>query len=143
MLNRTNRTLSATTNRLDLGTRTFGLLAGGNLGNLTLRNARNFSVSVVRAVVSKHSKIQVEAPPIMASKPTKCSMLSMPGSSLLVTQPSQGRWSRGQGQTARSQAASSYGLSRPSLDWRSGGNGLAARAARADLALDTGAAPIS
>ena len=138
MLNRTNRTLSATTNRLDLGTRTFGLLAGGNLGNLTLRTALDFSVSIV---ASKHPKIQVDASPIRASKPAKTSMPAMPGSSFLVAEPSQGRWPRGQGQAARLQAASSGCDSRSSLDWRYGGDGPAGRAARADLALTTGSAP--
>ena len=43
MLNRTNRTLSATTNRLNLGTRTLGhLVASDNNGTLTLRAARPF-----------------------------------------------------------------------------------------------------
>lgn len=37
MLNRTNRTLSANSNRLNLGTRSFALVLGGNMGQKSLR----------------------------------------------------------------------------------------------------------
>ena len=46
MSNRTNRTLSATTNRLNLGTRKLDLNASANNGGLTLRTAHTLPVLV-------------------------------------------------------------------------------------------------
>ncbi len=54
MLNRTNRTLSANTNRLNLGTRKLDQNASDNNGTLTLRTAHLFPVAAVRAGVVEY-----------------------------------------------------------------------------------------
>ena len=105
MLNRTNRTLSAHTNRLNLGTRNLGLQAVGNNGNLTLRTAHRFldPTVVVRTGVVEYPRIPVEAPPIAAMpKPMKPAMSSMFGSSPRPSSPSRGFRAWDQGQSAMS-----------------------------------------
>jgi hypothetical protein len=166
MLNRTNRTQSANTNRLDLGTRKLGLQAGGNNGSLTLRTAHSFPTVVVRTGVEEYPRIPVEAPPIAAMpKPMKPAMSAMPGSSPRPASPSRGFQAWDQGQSAMSsqpaptvavlgdvagtsridapQVTPSQGHPRSSLGWHCDRTRRAGRSARAALALVTGAAPIS
>ena len=92
MLNRTNRTLSANTNRLNLGTRNLALLAGDNHGSSTLRTAHAIPVVVVRTGIKDHPGILLEAPPIKAGpKRRKPSMMSeMSGSSPRLSSPARG-----------------------------------------------------
>ena len=67
MLNRTNRTLSANTNRLNLGTRTLANLANGNDGSMTLRTAVEFGVVSLPEMMPKSMK--PGAIPIPGSSP--------------------------------------------------------------------------
>jgi hypothetical protein len=166
MLNRTNRTLSANTNRLDLGTRMLGLNAGANNGSLTLRTAHPFPTVVVRTGVAEYPGIHGEAPPIEAEpKPMKPAMSAMTGSSPRPASPARDFRAWDQGQSAMSsqpaqafavltdgvgtsggdtpQVSPSQGHSRSSLAWHCDRMRRAGRSARAALALVTGAAPIS
>ncbi len=63
MLNRTYRTLSANTNRLNLGTRSLATLAGGNTGAMTLR-FRSYS-SVSHAYMSKRNEVMRKFDPFI------------------------------------------------------------------------------
>ncbi len=164
MLNRTNRTLSANTNRLNLGTRKLDLNASDNNGSLTLRTAHLFPVVAVRTGVVEYPGIPVEAPPIEAMpKPMKPAMSAMPGSSPRSSRPAQGFRAWDQGQSAMSsqpaqtaavlrdvvgtvrgvtpQVSSSQSHSRSSLAWHCDRRRRAGRSARAALALVTEAAP--
>jgi hypothetical protein len=166
MLNRTNRTLSANTNRLDLGTRKLDLNASANNGSLTLRTAHPFPTVVVRTGIVEYPGIPVEAPPIEAMpKPLKPKMSAIPGSSPRPSSPARDFRAWDQGQSAMSsqpaqsfavltdgvgtggrvtpQLSPSQGHSRSSLAWRCDRMRRAGRSARAALALVTGAAPLS
>jgi hypothetical protein len=165
MLNRTNRTLSANTNRLNLGTRNLAHNASGNNGSLTLRTARTLpAVVTVRAGVVAYPGFMFEEPSIMGPKPMKPAIRPMSGSSPESSRPAQGFWAWDQGQSAAlsSQpaqpgavlrdevgtgrgdappASPSRSHSRSSLAWHCDRMRLAGRSARAALALVTGAAP--
>jgi hypothetical protein len=164
MLNRTNRTLSANTNRLNLGTRQLANGASDNNGSLTLRTAHAFPVVAMRAGVVEYPGIPMEGPPIMAGlKSAKPATFAMTGSSPESSRPAQGFWAWDQGQTASSsqparlgrvlrdvvgtvgvvepRVAPSQGHPRSSLGWHCDRSRLAGRSARAALALVTEAAP--
>ena len=166
MLNRTNRTLSANTNRLNLGTRMLDQNASANNGSLTLRTARLFPAVVVRTGSVEHPGIPIEGPPILAGlKRMKPAMPAMTGSSPRTTRPAPGFWAWDQGQSAMSsqltqpaavlrdvaatgkgvmpQVSPSRSHTRSSLAWHCDRRGRAGRSARAALALVTGAAPVS
>jgi hypothetical protein len=166
MLNRTNRTLSANTNRLNLGTRKLDLNASANNGSLTLRTSQTFPVVSVRTGVVIYPGLMFEEPTIMEPKPLKPAMLPMSGSSPESSRPAQGFWAWDQGQTVllSSQPSqpgavlrdvvgtgrgvappvtSSQGHSRSSLGWHCDRSRRAGRSARAALALVSGAPPIS
>jgi hypothetical protein len=167
MLNRTNRTLSANTNRLDLGTRMLGLNAGANNGSLTLRTASyRFPTDTVRAEIVEHPGITGEAPPTEAMpKPLKPAMSRMLGSSPRPASPARGFRAWDQGQSAMSsqpaqpiavlsdvvgtgrgvtpQVTPTRSLTRSSLAWPCDRTRRAGRSARAALALVTGATPTS
>jgi len=97
MLNRTNRTLSANTNRLNLGTRKLDQDASANIGNLTLRTAHVEPVVVsVRAVHLTYPGFGFGGPSITGPKPMKPAMSEMTGSSPESSWPGQGRASRDQ-----------------------------------------------
>jgi hypothetical protein len=164
MLNRTNRTLSANPNRLDLGTRKLDQNASANIGNLTLRTAHTLPVVTVRTGVVAYPGFLFEGPFIMGPKPLKPAMRPRSGSSPESSRPAQGFWAWDQGQTAvmSSQpaqpgsvlrdvvgtgrgvappASPSRSHSRSSLAWHCDRMRLAGRSARAALALVTGATP--
>ena len=163
MLNRTNRTLSANTNRLNLGTRKLDLVASLNNGSLTLRTAHTLPAVTVRAGFVAYPGFKFEEPPIMGPKPMKPAMRPMSGSSPESSRPAQGFWAWDQGQTASSsqparlgrvlqdvvgpvgvvepRVAPSQGHPRSSLGWHCDRSRLAGRSARAALALVTEAAP--
>jgi hypothetical protein len=166
MLNRTNRTLSANTNRLNLGTRKLDLNASANNGSLTLRTAHLFPTVVVRTGFGEYPGIKGEAPPIKAMpKPMKPAMSAMSGSfprplsslrklsawnqgqSAMSSQPAQtlgvltGAQLTGRGVAPR--VSPSQDHSRSSLAWHCDRIRQAGRSARAALALVTGAAPLS
>jgi len=165
MLNRTNRTLSATTNRLNLGTRKLDQNASANNGSLTLRTAHLFPF-VVRTGLVEYPGIPMEGPPISAGpKRMKPAMPAMTGSSPRTLKLAMGFWAWDQGQSAMSSqltqslavlrdvAAEGKGVtpqvtpsrvhSRSSLAWHCDRRRRAGRSARAALALVTGAAPFS
>src|SRR5947209_8198709 len=97
MLNRTNRTLSANTNRLNLGTRKLDQNASANIGTLTLRTAHvDHDVVSVRAVHVVYPGFPFGGPSIMGPKPMKPAMPEMAGSSPEPSWPVQGRASRDQ-----------------------------------------------
>ncbi len=102
MLNRTNRTLSANPNRLNLGTRKLDGNASANIGSLTLRTAHVGHVVVsVRAGSVMDPGFRFEGPPIMAPKPMKPAIPAISGSSPESSWPRLGRASRDlQGQPA-------------------------------------------
>jgi hypothetical protein len=82
MLNRTNRTLSANTNRLNLGTRKLDQNASANIGSLTLRTAHvDHDVVSVRAVHLLYPGFGFGGPSITGPKPMKPAMSEMAGSS--------------------------------------------------------------
>jgi hypothetical protein len=161
MLNRTNRTLSATTNRLNLGTRKLDQDASANNGSLTLRTAHASPVVVnVRTGVVPYPGFVFEEPFIMGPKPLKPATQAMSGSSPESSRPAQGFWAWDQGQTVQlsSQPAqpglvlrdvvgtgrgvappvtSSQRHSRSSLAWHCDSMRRAGRSARAALALVT------
>jgi hypothetical protein len=166
MLNRTNRTLSANTNRLDLGTRKLDLNASANNGSLTLRTAHHFPTVVVRTGTEEYPGIPMEAPPIVAGpKRMKPAMPRMSGSSPRPSSPARDFRAWDQGQTAMlSQPAQTVGvlsdvvgtgrgvtpqvtpsqfLTRSSLAWRCDRRRRAGRSARAALALVPETSPIS
>ena len=166
MLNRTNRTLSANTNRLNLGTRKLDQNASANNGSLTLRTAHHFPVVVVRTGVLEYPGIPMEGPPIPAGpRSKKPAMSAMTGSSPRSSRPAQGFWAWDQGQSAMlaqliqpavvlrdfagtgksvaPRVSPSQGHSRSSLAWHCDPRRRAGRSARAALALVTGASPIS
>jgi len=91
MLNRTNRTLSANLNRLNLGTRKLDQFASANIGNLTLRTAHVDHVVSVRAGSFEYPGFKFVAPPIMGPEPLKPAMPSMAGSSPGSPWPTTGR----------------------------------------------------
>lgn len=168
MLNRTNRTLSAHTNRLNLGTRKLDQNASANNGSLTLRTSvTQPAVRVRTGVVPYPGIIPFEGPSIREPKPElKPAIQTMSGSSFsMSSRPAQGFWAWDQGQTVMSaqlaqpggspldhlglggrvtsQVSSSQAHSRSSLGWHCDRPRRADRLARADLALVTGASPIS
>jgi len=75
MLNRTNGTLSANTNRLNLGTRSLALVAGFNVGEQTLR-VRHAHPSKRKDSARIGSAYRID-PPIMGGDPVP----AVPGSS--------------------------------------------------------------
>jgi hypothetical protein len=167
MLNRTNRTLSANPNRLNLGTRNLlALVAGGNTGSQTLRTAHEFPTAVVRAGFEEYSRIQGTAKPISAMpKPLKPAMSATPGSSPSLGDPSwdSSVWDQGQAAMSSQPTQTSAALesgdgartgsdtpltppqghSRSNLGRRCDRTRRAGRSARAVLALVTGATPTS
>jgi hypothetical protein len=166
MLNRTNRTLSANTNRLNLGTRKLANNASDNNGSLTLRTASTMPVVHVRTgVVPYPGFIVFEEPSIQGPKPMKPTIQAMSGSSTMSSRPSQGFWAWDQGQTTQSSQPvqpswslfdldglggrvtplpqSLQSLSRTFLDRHCDRPRRAGRSARAALALVTGASPTS
>jgi hypothetical protein len=165
MLNRTNRTLSANTNRLNLGTRKLDQNASANNGSLTLRTSPTLPVVSVRTGVEPYPVFIFEGPSIKGPKPMKPMMGLMSGSSSESSRPAQGFWAWDQGQIARSSqpaqrgevlqdilgsvgsvtplVTSSLGHSRSSLAWHCDRPRRAGRSARAALALVTGATPAS
>jgi len=164
MLNRTNRTLSANTNRLNLGTRKLDQNASANNGSLTLRTAHPSPVVTVRTGVVTYPGLKFEEPFIMGLKPMKPAMRPMSGSSPESSRPAQGFWAWDQGQTVHSSSqpaqpgsvlrdvvgtgrrvapqvvTPSQRQARSSLAWHCDRLRLAGRSARAALALVTGAA---
>ena len=97
MLNRTNRTLSANTNRLNLGTRKLDRNASANIGSLTLRTAHvDHDVVSVRADHLVYPGLAFGGPSMRAPKPWKPAMSVMAGSSPESSWPVQGRSSRDQ-----------------------------------------------
>lgn len=101
MLNRTNRTLSANTNRLNLGTRKLDQNTSANNGSLTLRSAvvDHHVVVAVRAEHRTDPGFRFEGPPIMGPKPAYFAIPKMSGSSLDSSRPSRassGRVQQGQ-----------------------------------------------
>ena len=167
MLNRTNRTLLANTNRLNLGTRMLGHLASDNNGSLTLRTARVFPTAAVRAGVVDYPEISAEAPPLMAMpKPEKPAKPATSGSSSRPDSPARGFRAGDQGQSVMSSQPAQPVVvtlrdvvgtvgsvtplvspiqvhSRSSLAWPCNRSRRASRSARAALALVAGSAPIS
>ncbi len=161
MLNRTNRTLSANTNRLNLGTRKLDQNASANNGSLTLRTAHTPAVVSVRTGVVPYPGFVFGEPFIMGPKPSKPAMPPMSGSSPESSRPAQGFWAWDQGQTVQlSSQPSQPGLvlrdvvgtgrgvappvvtpaqshSRSSLAWHCDSMRRAGRSARAALALVT------
>jgi len=162
MLNRTNRTLSANTNRLNLGTRKLDQNASANNGSLTLRTAHTPpAVLSVRTGVVPYPGFRFEEPFIMEPKPLKPAMQATSGSSPESSRPAQGFWAWDQGQTmpSSSQPAQpgsvlqdvvgtgrgvappvvtpSQRQARSSLAWLCDRMRLAGRSARAALALVT------
>ena len=76
MLNRTNRTLSANTNRLNLGTRKLDQNASANIGTLTLRTAHvDHDVVSVRAVHLVYPGLAFGGPSIKGPKPIEPEIL--------------------------------------------------------------------
>jgi hypothetical protein len=163
MLNRTNRTLSANSNRLNLGTRKLDLNASANNGSLTLRTSQTFPVVSVRTGVVIYPGLKFEGPIIMEPKPLKPAMLPMSGSSPESSRPAQGFWAWDQGQIVlssqpaqpafvlRDVVGTGRGVAPPvvtpaqsharsSLAWHCDSMRLAGRSARAALALVTEAA---
>ncbi len=163
MLNRTNRTLSANSHRLNLGTRLLAHDASDNYG-LTLRTAHAFPVVAVRAGVVESPGIPMEGPPIMAGlKSIKPATPTMTGPSPRSSRPAQGFWAWDQGQSVASsqparpdsvprdvvgsvgvgepRVSPSQGQPRSSLAWHCDRSRLAGRSARAALALVSEAAP--
>jgi hypothetical protein len=165
MLNRTNRTLSAHTNRLNLGTRKLDLNASTNNGRLTLRTALTSPVVSVRTGFVPYPGFRFEEPSIMGPKPMKPTIRPMSGSSTESSRPAQGFWAWDQGQTAllsqpeqpgevlrdlagslgsvKPLNSSSRSHSRTSLAWHCDRARPAGRSARAALAMVTGATPAS
>jgi len=167
MLNRTNRTLSANLNRLNLGTRMLGLNAGVNNGSLTLRTAPVYPTAAVRVEVLEHPAIQEQAPPIQAMpKPGKPAMSMILGSSPGMSSSARDLTARDQRSSAISTpprpvvdvppgVAEEFGSVRPlglssrshpgsSLGWHCDRSRRAGRPARsADLTLIAGASPIT
>jgi hypothetical protein len=167
MLNRTNRTLSANTNRLNLGTRKLDLNASGNNGSLTLRTVPTSPEVFVRTGFGPYLRFIIEGPAIPEPKPMKPTMgFLMSGSSTESSRPAQGFWAWDQGQTVvssqpgqplgsslrdtlgrsgsvRPLIKASLRHSRTSLDRHCDRPRRAGRSARAALALVTGATPAS
>jgi len=166
MLNRTNRTLSANTNRLNLGTRMLGLNAGVNNGSLTLRTAQIFPTVTVRAEILEYPAIQEAAPPIKAMpKPAKPAMSMRPSSfpGLIGSARNSTAWNQGQtvllsqpnpvvdvptGVNVRVRGVnpldpSRQSHSRSTLGWHCDRASRAGRSARAVLALVAGISPIT
>ena len=169
MLNRTNRTLSANTNRLNLGTRKLDQNASANIGSLTLRTAHAFTVVTVRTGVVEYHGIPdgVDRPLKRNRNAMKPAMRpAMTGSSPRSSRPAQGFWAWDQGQSAMSSQLAQPALvlrdvagtgkgaaprvspsprshTRSSLAWHCDRTRRAGRSARAALALVTGAAPIT
>jgi hypothetical protein len=159
MLNRTNRTLSANTNRLNLGTRKLDQNASANIGSLTLRTAQvDHDVVSVRAVHLKYPGFVFGGPSIAGPKPMKPAMSEMAGSSPESSWPIPGQASRDQQGQPVALASQPVGtvvvrsgdngtdrcvppprssapqrLSRPTLDRRCDRSRLASRLARATL----------
>src|SRR3954454_3189586 len=96
MLNRTNRTLSANTNRLNLGTRKLDQNASANIGSLTLRSAHVEHAVSVRAVPLMYPGSGFGGPSITGPKPPKSAMPEMTGSSPESSWPGLGQASRDQ-----------------------------------------------
>jgi hypothetical protein len=96
MLNRTNRTLSANRNRLNLGTRKLDRKASANIGSLTLRTAHVDLAVSVRAGFVEYPGFGFEGPPIGVLKPVMPAMLAMSGSSPESSRSTPGRASRDQ-----------------------------------------------
>ena len=92
MLNRTNRTLSANPTRLNLGTRSFALVANGNIGNETLRHAHAAFPVAVRAGMVRYPVPIGFMVPIMGPKPMKSVKHPTSGSSPMPSWPTSGRW---------------------------------------------------
>ncbi len=93
MLNRTNRTLLATTNRLNLGTRSLDQISSGNNnGSLTLRFAHVAHPVAVRVgVVAYPEAFAIEGGRAFGPlDPSPAAMPSMSGSSSASGQPSPG-----------------------------------------------------
>jgi len=167
MLNRTNRTLSANTNRLNLGTRKLDQNASANNGSLTLRTAHTPpAVVTVRTGVVPYPGFKFEEPFIMEPKPMKPVIRPISGSSPESSRPAQGFWAWDQGQTAIQSSQPSQPIavlrdvagtagsvkppvtstlrhSRSSLAWHCDRSRRAGRSARAALALVSGASPIT
>ena len=159
MLNRTNRTLSANTNRLNLGTRKLDQNASANNGSLTLRTAHTLPAVTVRTGVVPYPGFLFEEPFIMEPKHLKPAMPPTSGSSPESSRPAQGFWAWDQGQSAMSSQLAQPALvlrdvagtgrgatprvsparrhSRSSLAWHCDSMRRAGRSARAALALVT------
>ena len=92
MLNRTNRTLSANPTRLNLGTRSFALVANGNIGNETLRNAHAAQPVAVRAGRVRYLVPVVFGHPLIkGTKSAEPAMVKPSGSSPMPSWPDSGR----------------------------------------------------
>ncbi|WP_435019787.1 hypothetical protein TA3x_001479 [Tundrisphaera sp. TA3] len=92
MLNRTNRTLSANSTRLNLGTRSFALVANANIGNETLRHAHAAPHAAVRAGAVRYPvSIRFDIPPMADPKPLEPKMAKASGSSPLTSWPGSGQ----------------------------------------------------
>ncbi len=166
MLNRTNRTLSAHTNRLNLGTRKLDRNASANIGSLTLRTVPAHPSASVRVGFAEYPGIPLGGPSIATPpKPAMPAMPAMSGSSSGSMSPSRDyrAWDQGQAATLASQPAqpvvvllqdadgtgrgvaprdsSPRSHSRSSLGWSCERPRLAGRSARAALALVTEATP--
>jgi len=163
MLNRTNRTLSANLNRLNLGTRSLAVNASGNNGSLALRTAHVRLFVDVRAGSEEYPDfVEVKVPPFMGPKSTKSAMSPMSGSSPAAMQLAtscQARDQQGQpiialaippaipavdlpvdGRTRRGDATRTTTPRRPArttlLGWRRDRSRRASRAARVVLVSD-------
>ncbi len=159
MLNRTNRTLLATTNRLNLGTRSLDQVSSGNNGKSTLRPAHVALVVAVRVGFEEHPRAMVGGPPMIGgSYPIAPAMFPMSGSTLGFPQRSPRSEIRDQqqgqplaskplrvkpagdpsvaGRTRRCDASpilSPCRKSRTNLGWRPKAEGLAGRSTRVVL----------
>ena len=103
MLNRTNRTLSATSTRLNLGTRSFAFTANGNIGNKTLRLHAHAASHAVRVGVASYPvPVALDMSPIMGPKPGAkgAAMAMLSGSSPMSAWPGSGSATWGQARLA-------------------------------------------
>jgi len=129
MLNRTNRTLSATTNRLNLGTRKLDGNASANIGTLTLHFAHVdlpvVPVVTVRSGVVAYPAFRFEGPPIRTPEAGMPAMPAMSGSSPESSWPKQGAASRDQQGQPVALASQTVGT----IVVRSGDDGNAGRCA--------------
>ncbi len=122
MLNRTNRTLLATTHRLNLGTRSLDQLSSGNNGSKTLRLAHVAHPVAVRVGLGEYPGAMGGGPEsIRASYPIASAMPPMSGSSPGSSQRSQRSKARDQqpGQPLASKPRLVKPVADPQVDDRS------------------------